>query len=327
MVEQGDGRRPLLEVRDLTLSFPSTGDPIRVLHRVSFSVYANEVVGLVGESGSGKTTTGLAAMRLARPPARIEAGQVLLDGEDLLTKSEHEIEQIRGARMSMIFQTPRTALNPLLPVGEQVARVYRLHRGLNRRQAQAAAVEMLGTVGIADAARRARSYPHQLSGGMCQRVMIAMMVACDPELLIADEPTTGLDVTIQAQIFDLLKKVRQERGLSILLISHDLGVIAETCDRVVVMHAGHVVEVGSVRTIFHSAQHPYTRRLLGATLGAVAAAQVARTDEQLDFSLSACRFANKCPQVMDVCRAERPLLRTTGAAHQVACHLYVGGVP
>ena len=261
---------PLLEVDDLFLSFPDLRvGRTRVLDGVRFDVRASETLGVVGESGSGKTVTALSIMGLNAPQALIESGQIRLAGRDLLAMGDDEKRDYRGGRIGMIFQTPKASLNPLVKGGEQVARVVKLHQPhLSTKATRARAVELLKAVGIHDAERRYGAYAHQLSGGMAQRIMIAMALAPEPELLIADEPTTGLDVTIQAQIFDLLLELQERLDMSIVLITHDLGLVAETCDRVVVMHGGHVVEIGPIRAIFDEPKHPYTRRLLGSVLRA-----------------------------------------------------------
>jgi ABC-type dipeptide/oligopeptide/nickel transport system ATPase component len=259
---------PLVAIEGLTIAFPDERGErlVPVVRDVSFAVERNEIVGLVGESGSGKTQTALAVLRLTQPPGRVLAGRVLFGGADVLGMDEDGLRAIRGRRASMIFQSPRTSLNPLMRVGEQIGRIYQRRRGLDRQAARGATLAMLRRVGIAGPERVARSYPHQLSGGMAQRVMIGMMVACEPELLIADEPTTGLDVTIQAQIFELIQEIQSENQMAVLLITHDLGVVAEICHRVVVMQAGRVVEIAPVDRLFAQPVHPYTHRLLGSIL-------------------------------------------------------------
>lgn len=259
---------PVLSIEGLTVGFPNErGTHLTpVVRNASFAVRRNEIVGLVGESGSGKTQTSLAVLRLTRPPGRILSGRILVNGQDVVGMSEEQIRQIRGSKAAMIFQSPRTSLNPLMTVGKQIGRVYARHRRLGKQEAEEAALTMLRQVGIAGPERVAKSYPHQLSGGMAQRVMIAMMLGCGPELLIADEPTTGLDVTIQAQIFELIKEVQADTKMSVLLITHDLGVVAEVCHRMVVMQMGRVVEIGPVGELFAEPLHPYTARLLGSIL-------------------------------------------------------------
>lgn len=261
--------RPLLEVERLTIGYTPhrSPAPVHVVRDVSFSVGRQEILGVVGESGSGKTQTARAVLRMNTPPLRPLAGRVVLDGTDVLALTEGSMGRIRGAKVAMIFQDPRSSLNPLMRIGDQLARVYALHQRISGRAAWQEALDMLRRVGIAGPARVARSYPHQLSGGMCQRVMIGLALGIRPSLLIADEPTTGLDVTIQAQILELIQRTRAETGASVLLITHDLGVIAETCQRVVVMFDGRVVEVASVDELFCNPLHPYTLQLLRSTPG------------------------------------------------------------
>ena len=263
-----DAGPPLVRIEGLTIGFPDERGErmVPVVEDLSLEIGRNEVLGLVGESGSGKTQTAMAILGLTRPPGRVIAGHIHVGGDDIVGADEARLRRIRGKTVAMIFQSPRTSLNPLMTVRDQIARVYARHRGLGKRAARAEAVAMLRKVGIAGPERVAASYPHQLSGGMAQRVMIGMMVACGPELLIADEPTTGLDVTIQAQIFDLIKAVQAETRMSVLLITHDLGVVAETCHRVAVMQAGRLVEAAPVDDLFARPRHPYTVRLLGAML-------------------------------------------------------------
>jgi ABC-type dipeptide/oligopeptide/nickel transport system ATPase component len=259
---------PLVRVESLSIGFPDEKALrlIPVVRDVSFSVGRNEILGLVGESGSGKTQTSLAVLGLTRPPGRVTGGRILIGGQNVVGLDEPGLRRIRGRKAAMIFQSPRTSLNPLMTVGDQIGRVYARQRGLNKNQARTETLAMLRKVGIAGPERVAASYPHQLSGGMAQRVMIGMMVACGAELLIADEPTTGLDVTIQAQIFELITSVQAETQMSVLLITHDLGVVAETCHRVAVMQQGRLVEIAPVEELFRSPHHPYTQRLLGSIL-------------------------------------------------------------
>lgn len=258
---------PLAEVSNLTIAFPGADDGLTAVVRdVSFTIQPNEVLALVGESGSGKTQTSLAVLGLTRPPGRVTGGSIRIEGTEIVGAPESTLRQIRGGRAAMIFQSPRTSLNPLKTVGDQLGRVYRRHRGLDKAAAKAQSLAMLEHVGIAAPERVMRSYPHQLSGGMAQRVMIGMMLACHPRLLIADEPTTGLDVTIQAQIFALIREIQAETHMSMLLITHDLGVVAENSDRVAVMQQGRLVELAPAQTLFNDARHPYTLRLLGSIL-------------------------------------------------------------
>ena len=313
----------LLEVRDLTVHFDTDDGTVEAVDGITLDVRAGEVLGLVGESGSGKSVTATAMLRLIRPPGRIVRGVIRFEGRDLLGLSEEAMRAVRGSEIAMVFQSPRTALNPVLPVGWQIERLYRLHEGLGGAEARRRMLEMLSLVGIPEPARRARQYPHQLSGGMCQRVMIAMALATSARLLIADEPTTGLDVSIAAQILDLLRDLGRRTGVSILLITHDLGVVAGLCDRVAVMHAGQLVEVADVRTLFRDPAHPYTRALLRS---------IPRVDRELTMepipgavpSVLApppgCRYADRCPDVRDACRARRPSPIDLAEHHEVACH-------
>ena len=258
---------PLLDVQDLTVVFEGSRAPVTAVNQVSFQIAPGETVGLVGESGSGKSVTAFAILRLLQPPGRITGGRLLFDGQDLLTLTEPEMRQVRGARVSLIFQEPMTALNPVMRVGDQIAEALTVHGLASGAAARARAVELLDAVRIADPSRRVRDYPHQLSGGMRQRVMIAIALACRPPLIIADEPTTALDVTIQAQVLDLLRELKERFNLALLLITHDFGVIAEMADRVAVMYKGRLVETGPVRQILRAPAHDYTRALLAAVPG------------------------------------------------------------
>ncbi|MBI2015211.1 MAG: ABC transporter ATP-binding protein [Candidatus Rokubacteria bacterium] len=314
---------PLLEVRDLSVRFDTDEGPVGAVDAINLAVRRGEIIGLVGESGSGKSVTALAVLRLIRPPGRIAGGSVRFDGRELLTLPEEEMRRIRGAQIAMVFQSPRTALNPVLPVGRQIARLYRLHQGCTAAEARRRTLEMLGLVGIPEPERRAAQYAHQLSGGMCQRVMLAMALATSPRLLLADEPTTGLDVSIAAQILDLLRDLGRRTGASIVLITHDLGVVAGLCDRVAVMHAGQLVECADVRTLFREPAHPYTRALVRS---------IPRVDREVTMEpipgavpslLDAppgCRYADRCPDVLDVCRTVKPALSALAPDHEVACH-------
>ncbi len=319
-------RDTLLRIEGLYVSFPSGDGRVTILDNVSFEVFGREIVGLVGESGSGKTMTSLTIMGFLPPSGRIEGGEVWLGHDNLLNYSEEEMSRVRGRQIAMIFQSTRSALNPLMRVGDQVARVYRIQRGLGAREARIQAIQALARVGIPDAEQRARAYPHQLSRGMCQRVLIAMMVACEPALLIADEPTTGLDVTIQAQIFELIKDVQQATEASILLITHDLGVVAETCERVVVMYAGQVMETATVESLFGKPLHPYTQRLLHSVLRVDKTVEMPKADavlgEEVAYSVAGCRFAPRCPRVQPRCRVEHPPREQARPDHWVTCHDY-----
>ncbi len=313
----------LLEVRDLVVSFSTLRGPVRVLDRVGFRVGEGEVVGLVGESGSGKSVTALSIMRLLGDQGTIDAGEVRFEGRDLVSLPERELRAVRGRRIAMVFQEPMTSLNPVFAVGFQVAEVLVEHLGLAAREARARAVELLRRVGIPAAERRARDYPHQLSGGMRQRVMIAMAMACRPRLLIADEPTTALDVTIQAQILGLMKDLGRESGTAVLLITHDLGVIAGMASRVIVMYAGQVVEEAPVRELFLHPLHPYTRLLLASIprvsekrprLSAIPGAIPAPTALP-----GGCRFHPRCPDAVALCREAAPTLESHGPVRRVRC--------
>ena len=258
---------PLLDVQNLTVVFEGSGSPVTAVDGVSFQIQPGETLGLVGESGSGKSVTAFSILRLLQPPGRVSGGRVLFEGRDLLTLSEREMRAVRGARISLIFQEPMTALNPVMRVGDQIAEALTVHGKAGGSDARARAVELLTAVRIQDPERRVRDYPHQLSGGMRQRVMIAIALACQPPLIIADEPTTALDVTIQAQVLDLLRDLKAQFNLALLLITHDFGVIAEMADRVAVMYKGALVEQGPVRQILREPAHDYTRSLLAAVPG------------------------------------------------------------
>jgi peptide/nickel transport system ATP-binding protein len=258
---------PLLDVQQLTVLFETPRSTVTAVNDISFQIAPGETLGLVGESGSGKSVTAFAVLRLLQPPGRITSGRVLFEGRDLLALSEREMRQVRGARISLIFQEPMTALNPVMRVGDQIAEALTVHGQVDRHQAWKRAAELLDAVHVPDASGRVRDYPHQLSGGMRQRVMIAIALACHPPLVIADEPTTALDVTIQAQVLDLLRELRARYNLSLMLITHDFGVIAEMADRVAVMHNGFLVEQGTVRQILRDPRHDYTQRLLSAVPG------------------------------------------------------------
>lgn len=321
----------LVRVENLRISFPAGVDGRGrnvVVDDISFSINKDEILGLVGESGSGKTVTALSILRLLRPPGRIDGGRIWLGDQDLVEISEAAMRRIRGSRISMVFQSPTAALNPIMRVGDQVARVYVEHFNLSRREAMGRAVEMLRTVQLPDAEKVAASYPHQLSGGMCQRVVIAAMVACGPDLLIADEPTTALDVTIQAQIFRLLASLQRDLKTAILLITHDLGIIAENCTRVAVMHSGRIVEVGDVLTVFERHEHPYTKELLRSVLRidrdvALPESPDLGAEEACLGSLG-CRFAFRCPEVMPICTQQRPEAIEVAEGHHVMCHRHSG---
>jgi oligopeptide/dipeptide ABC transporter ATP-binding protein len=315
----------LLSVDHLTTVFDLPGGPVPAVDDVSFEIRAGETLGLVGESGSGKSVTALSIMRLVQPPGRIATGAIRFRNRNLLDLSEAEMRKVRGADIGLIFQEPMTALNPVFTVGDQIGEALLVHDRATRRGATARAVELLDAVGVPDAAHRVRDYPHQLSGGMRQRVLIAIAVACKPSLLVADEPTTALDVTIQAQILDLLRQMKDTFHLSLLLITHDLGVIAETADRVAVMYAGRIVEEGAVRDIFRAPKHPYTRGLLASTPGGAPGARlraIEGTVPTLGALPSGCAFHPRCPDRFDPCATSPPPEYTVGPDHGARCYLY-----
>jgi peptide/nickel transport system ATP-binding protein len=319
---------PLLEVEGLKTWFYTRDGVVRAVDGVSFCVYPGETLAIVGESGCGKSVTSLSVMRLvASPPGRTVAGRITFGGRDLLALTEEEMRKVRGNEISMVFQEPMTSLNPVFTIGRQVAETLSAHRSLGRTAAGARALEMLRLVGIPEPERRVSHYPHQLSGGMRQRVMIAMALACNPRLLIADEPTTALDVTIQAQILDLMRNLKAQTGAAIVLITHDLGVVAEMAQRVVVMYAGRKIEEAPVAALFARPRHPYTRGLLASIprLGEASRAPRKRLTEitgvvpSLREEIAGCVFAPRCPHATDRCRGEYPPLEQKGADHLVAC--------
>jgi peptide/nickel transport system ATP-binding protein len=320
----------LLEVRNLQTHFPTRAGLVRAVDGVSFYIDQGELLSLVGESGCGKSITALSVMRLISPPGKIAGGEIIFEGQNLLKVTEERMREIRGDDIAMIFQDPMTSLNPVYTVGEQIAEALRLHRKLSRRNARSAAIEAMKEVAIPDPARRVGDYPHQLSGGMRQRVMIAMALACDPKLLIADEPTTALDVTIQAQILELLNELRRTRNLGVLLITHDLGVVAEVADRVAVMYTGKIVEESPVEELFARPKHPYTEGLL-RSVPKLAADEVGRAErletiEGIVPSPTAlppgCHFAPRCSHRMPRCeQGEIPLYGLEGDV-RVRCVLY-----
>ena len=321
---------PILDVRDLHTQFNTLDGVVRAVDGVSFDVARGETLGIVGESGCGKSVTAMSILRLIPPETgRIASGSIKFEGEELTSLSEEEMKRLRGHRISMIFQEPMTSLNPVLTVGTQIAENVVRHLGVSWKQGRERAFEMLDLVRIADARRRLDEYPHQLSGGMRQRVMIAMALSCDPQVLIADEPTTALDVTIQAQILDLMIELKEKTGTAIVLITHDLGVVAETTERVVVMYAGRKVEQASVEALFEEPLHPYTRGLMGAIPRLDVEADAAGTRPRLQEipglvpiltrPIVGCAFAPRCGFATDLCRSERPPLVDAGAGHLVAC--------
>lgn len=316
---------PLLDVRDLAVAFDTDAGPLRAVDGVSFSLARGRTLGVVGESGCGKSVTALSLLQLLpRPAGRIVGGAIHFEGADLAKATEAEMLKVRGGRIGMVFQEPMTALNPVHRIGRQLAEVFLLHRTKDKDEAARLAIGMLAKVGIPSPEIRAMEYPHQLSGGMRQRVVIAMALACDPAMLIADEPTTALDVTIQAQILDLLRSLQAELGMAIILITHALGVVAETCEDMIVMYAGRIAEEGPVREVFAHSAHPYTRGLLNAIprLDAPRKSRLATIPglvPGLAEMPAGCRFANRCPFAAPVC-ATQPQLETVSPGHRVACH-------
>ncbi len=324
----------LLKVQDLTVEFQTDEGTIRAIDGVNLEISRGKTLGVVGESGCGKSVTALSMMRLiASPPGRYASGQILYEGQDLLALPEAKMRALRGNRISMIFQEPMTSLNPVFTVGDQIAEAIRLHQNLGKKEAWQKAIDMLDLVGIPAPTERVKTYPHQLSGGMRQRVMIAMALSCKPDLLIADEPTTALDVTIQAQIMELMASLQKEMGMSIMLITHDLGVVAETCDFVSVMYAGRVVEQADVYTIFKTPRHPYTYGLLGSVPGAERGGEIEkgidgkprlRTIPGLVPNLlhlkKGCRFQDRCPRMIPKCQEVEPELEMISKDQLVRCY-------
>ena len=316
----------LLEVKDLRTVFHTSEGLVTAVDGVTFSVEAGRALGIVGESGCGKSVTSLSVMRLIAQPGRIEGGSITFDGQDLLTLSDDEMRKIRGKSIAMIFQEPMTSLNPVFTVGAQIAEAVTTHERVDEARARDRAVEMLEKVGVPAARQRYDSFPHELSGGMRQRIMIAMALSCDPRILIADEPTTALDVTIQAQILELLKALAAEERLSLLLITHDLGVIAEMADDVLVMYAGEIVESAPVLGLFDAPEHPYTRGLLGSiprltTTRADRLTVIPGSVPNPLFYPTGCRFQPRCPQAMPICEARHPVLAKIPDGRLVRCFL------
>ena len=316
----------LLAVENLKTQFFTYGGVVEALDEVSFGIIEGEVFGLVGESGCGKSVTASSILGLVQKPGKVISGRVLLDGDDLLQKSAKEMNQIRGSRISIIFQDPTSSLNPLFRIGYQVAEPYIYHQGKTAKDAAKDALKILSQTGLPDPADKARNYPHELSGGMRQRAMIAMALTCQPDLLIADEPTTNLDVTIERQILNLVKDLQEEFGTSVLWITHDLGVIAQICDRVAVMYAGSIVEQADVRTVFRSPKHPYTQKLLRAIPAADSAGEnleeIPGSVPRLINPPSGCRFHPRCDHATSVCSEKKPIELEVSPGHTVACHLF-----
>jgi len=328
---QRESTQPLLEVKNLKTYFYTEDGVVKAVDGVDFHVFPGEVMGLVGESGCGKSVTSLSILRLISMPGKVVEGEIIFDGKNLLKYTEDQMVHIRGNRISMIFQQPQTALNPVFRVGDQISEVLHIHQSLGKEAGRARAVELLKMVGIPEPERRAEAFPHELSGGMAQRVMIAMALACVPDLLIADEPTTALDVTIQAQILGLMKDLREKIGTSIILITHDLGVVAEMAERVAVMYAGRIVEQADVRTLFEQPLHPYTQGLIGSIpiLGKLKdrLEVIPGSVPNLVNLPPGCQFAPRCKARMEhnlaICSEQEPQLLEVAAGHSVRCWLYV----
>ncbi len=317
---------PILTIENLQVEFSTPFGAVHAIRGIDFSLARGDILGLVGETGCGKSVTGRSIMRLLDENAKVSAGRILFDGMDLLQLTDTEMRRIRGNRIAMIFQDPATSLNPLFTIGEQIKDVLRAHRGSGRGGAKALAIELLADVGLPDPAQMMSVYPHQLSGGQQQRAMIALSLAAEPDVIIADEPTTALDVTIQAQILDLLRRLQRERSISVIFITHDLGIVAETCQQVVVLYAGRVAEKGAVETILARPQHPYTRGLLAALPRPGSRGndlRVIRGNVPSGFErIVGCAFAPRCDYVMDICRAQNPAFSVIDSTHHSACHLH-----
>ena len=318
-------KQPVLQIKDLVVEFKTEKGIIRAVDGISFEVMEGEPVGIVGESGCGKSVTALSILKLIpTPPGRIASGSIKLDGVEIVSLPENEMRKQRGNAASMIFQEPMTALNPVYSIGDQMTEVIRVHQDMSKSEAKKLAIEMLRTVNIESPAKRIDQYPHELSGGMRQRVMIAMALSCSPKLLIADEPTTALDVTVQAQVMDEIKRLQQERQMGLILITHDLGVIAETCKRVVVMYCGKIIEIADTEELFAHPKHPYTRGLLDS----IPKVREQKLDKlptikgmvpDLADLPTGCRYADRCPKVTDRCRVKEPALEQIGISGKVAC--------
>ena len=329
------GNKPILEVKDLQTYFFLEHGAVRAVDGVSYSIGRNETLGVVGESGCGKSVTALSIMRLIKsPPGRVVGGEILFrsDGDSAIDLAKldargAEMRAIRGEKIAMIFQEPMTSLNPLHTVGAQIAEAVRLHQGVGRAEAEARALEMLYRVRIGDPEQRIHEYPHQLSGGMRQRVMIAMALSCNPLLLIADEPTTALDVTVQAQILDLMRELQEDFGSSIILITHNLGVVSQTVDNVAMMYVGKIVEYSDVRSVFHNPLHPYTQGLLNSVpvfgrKGAKVLVPIKGMVPTPTDKIVGCSFAPRCPRVMEICHTESPVYQEVEPGHWASCWLY-----
>lgn len=316
----------VLEVRNLQTSFSTDQGEVRAVDGVSFDVPKGKTIGIVGESGSGKSITSLSILRLLAGNGKIKGGEIRFKGEDLVKVSEDRMRKLRGNEISMIFQEPMTSLNPVYTVGQQISESLIHHQGMNKKQAMVRSVELLKLVGIPSPEKRVKAYPFELSGGMRQRVMIAMSLACDPEILIADEPTTALDVTIQAQILELIKELQDRLGMSVIFITHDLGVVAETCDYVAVMYAGQVVEYSDIRTLFKLPKHPYSIGLLNSLprhdIDQGRLVPIKGNVPSPHEMPTGCRFAPRCPAATDLCRAKMPELMSDAEGNQIRCWIY-----
>jgi oligopeptide/dipeptide ABC transporter ATP-binding protein len=330
MADMTDNGAPLLEVRDLRTYFHTRDGVVKAVDGVSFDVHRGEVLGLVGESGCGKSVTSFSIMGLVGQPGRVESGSVTFDGRDLLEMPKKDLRKLRGEHISMIFQQPQSSLNPVFRVGAQISEVFEIHRDMKKAAGAEGAIEMLRRVGIPDPEERAKAYPHEFSGGMAQRAMIAMALACEPELLIADEPTTALDVTIQAQILDLMRDLQRDSNTAVVLITHDLGVVAEMADRIAVMYAGEIVEEADVEELFAEPKHPYTQGLIGSVpiLGQLKeelAVIPGNVPNLVDLPVG-CRFADRCQaridHALEKCTVEKPDLFQVGNRHKARCWLY-----
>jgi len=314
---------PLLEIRDLKTHFFTRRGVAKVLDGLTFDVGKGEIVGLVGESGSGKSVTGFSIVRLLKSPGKIVGGEVKFEGRDLTKLSEDEIQEIRGKQVSMIFQNPRSSLNPVISIGEQISQVLRYRRGLSKDAAWQGAIDLLRTVHIPEPERRMKSFPHQMSGGMAQRVMIAMAISCSPKLLIADEPTTGLDVTIEYQIIQLLREMRDLTGASVIVITHDLNMAAEVCDRIMVMYAGRIVEQAPVQAFFTQPRHPYTVGLLASRPSLAVDTDIPTIPGNVPDLInrpSGCPFHPRCRWATEICQTDDPAFREIAPRHFAACH-------
>ncbi|MBR0373112.1 MAG: ABC transporter ATP-binding protein [Mogibacterium sp.] len=322
------GSEKVLEVKDLCVEFKTVEGTVKAVNHLTYSLDKGEKLGIVGESGSGKSVSTLAIMRLIpNPPGEITSGQILYNGKDLVKESEREMQKIRGNDISMIFQEPMTSLNPIIRCGKQIAEALELHQGMNKKEAMAAAIDMMKAVGIANPEVRAMGYPHQMSGGMRQRIMIAMALACRPQILIADEPTTALDVTIQAQILDLIREMNETLGTSVLFITHDLGVISELCDTVIVMYMGHILEQAPVAELFEDPKHPYTQGLMDAIPGITKDRPPLKTIKGMvpnpTEKISGCTFWPRCPYAEEQCKQEMPPEIRISEERWVRCWRYI----